>query len=219
MKKQKTRICKQCGAENPSELKYCQSCGNKIKSSKIKKVLAVVIAILLVLGFVGKRIQEKRQLEKIVNAYTPFIEIMVTQSKEVTGIVEQVWKDAIEKNDNPDTIQYTTYKVGSTTVHTNFNRALSNLYSDPEFASKVNLVTGYKEKLDEIYYVLLQKADRYPELVKKIETTYDLFGKIAKAVENPQGSLISYQTENRQLYSDMETALNSLTNESKKLFK
>lgn len=218
MKKQKPKICKQCGAENPPESKFCQSCGSKIKTHKKKKVFLIVVAILMVIGFVGKRINDKQQLEKAVNAYTTFVKLMVAQSKEVTGTTEQVWRDAIEKNNNPYTIKYTTHKVGSTTVHANFNTALSQLYQDPNFSSKVVLVKGYKEKLDDIYYILLQKTDRYPELERKIDTTYELFGKITKMVESPQGSLTTYQTETRQLYNDMDSALTSLSNESKKLF-
>lgn len=219
MKKQKTKICKQCGTENPPESKFCQSCGSKIKTGKKKKVLAVIIVILLVLGFAVKRISDKQQLQEAVNSYTAFVGLMMIQSKEITGTTAQVWRDAIERNDNPSTIKYTKHKIGSTTVHANFNTALSNLYSDPDFASKVALVKGYKEKLDDIYYVLLKKASKYPELENKINTTYELFGKIEKMVESPQGSLMTYQTETRQLYNDMETALHSLTNESRKLFK
>lgn len=218
MKKQKTKICKQCGAENPPESKFCQSCGSKIKTHKKRKVLTIVVAILLIFGFVGKRINDKQQLEKAVNLYTTFIRLMVAQSEEITDTTGRVWRDAIEKNDNPSTIKYTKHKIGSTTVHADFDTALSNLYSDPDFASKVVLVKGYKEKLDDIYYVLLKKAGKYPELENKLNTTYELFGKIEKMVESPQGSLMTYQTENRQLYNDMDSALTSLSNESKKLF-
>ncbi len=219
MKKQKSKICKQCGTENPAEAKFCQSCGSKIKPNKKKKVLAIVVAILLIFGFVGKRISDKQQLKKAVNTYTAFIGLMMIQSKEITDTTAQVWRDAIEENYNPATKKYTQHKRGSVTLHSNFNTALSSLYSDPDFASKVALVKGYKEKLDDIYYVLLKKASKYPELENKLDTTYELFGKIEKMVESPQGSLMTYQTETRQLYNDMETALHSLTNESNKLFK
>lgn len=219
MKKQKTKICKECGAENPPKSKFCQSCGNKMKTHKKKKVLAIVVAILLIFGFVGKRISDKQQLKKAVNTYTAFVGLMMVQSKEITDTTAQVWRDAIEENYNPSTKKYTQYKRGSSTFFDNFDTALSNLYSDPDFVSKVALVKGYKEKLDDIYYVLLKKASKYPELENKLDTTYELFGKIEKMVESPQGSLMTYQTETRQLYNDMETALHSLTNESNKLFK
>lgn len=52
MKKQKTKICKQCGAENPAKSKYCQSCGSKISPSvarKIFKWIFIVIAALFIL--------------------------------------------------------------------------------------------------------------------------------------------------------------------------
>lgn len=218
MKKQKTKICKQCGTENPAEAKFCQSCGSKIKTHKKKKVLAIVVAILFIFGIVGKRINDRQQLEKAVNLYTTFVRIMVAQSQEITSTTGRVWKDAIEENYNPATKKYTQYKRGSSTFFANFNTALSNLYRDPDFASKVALVKEYKEKLDDIYYVLLKKASKYPELENKINTTYELFGKIEKMVESPQGSLMTYQTETRQLYNDMDSALTSLSNESKKLF-
>lgn len=218
MKKEKVKICKQCGTGNPAKSKYCQSCGSKIKTGKKKKVLAVIIVTLLVFGFTVKRISDKQQLQEAVNAYTTFVRIMVAQSEEITGTTTQVWRDAIEENYNPSTKKYTQYKRGSSTFFASFNTALSNLYSDPDFASKVVLVKGYKEKLDDIYYVLLKKASKYPELENKINTTYELFGKIEKMVESPQGSLMTYQTETRQLYNDMDSALTSLSNESKKLF-
>lgn len=47
MKKQKTKICKQCGAENPPESKFCQSCGHKIKKPflfSVFKWICIVIA-------------------------------------------------------------------------------------------------------------------------------------------------------------------------------
>lgn len=52
MKKQKTKICKECGTENPAESKFCQSCGGKIAPSvarKIFKWILIVIAVLCVL--------------------------------------------------------------------------------------------------------------------------------------------------------------------------
>lgn len=52
MKKQKTKICKECGAENPAKSKFCQSCGSKIAPSvarKIFKWILIVIAVLCVL--------------------------------------------------------------------------------------------------------------------------------------------------------------------------
>lgn len=52
MKKKKTKICKECGTENPADSKFCQSCGNKISPSvvwKIFKWILMVIAVLCVL--------------------------------------------------------------------------------------------------------------------------------------------------------------------------
>lgn len=52
MKKQKTKICKECGAENPAESKFCQSCGGKIAPSAARKIfkwILITIAVLCVL--------------------------------------------------------------------------------------------------------------------------------------------------------------------------
>lgn len=218
MKKQKTKICKECGAENPPKSKFCQSCGNKIKTGKKKKILIIIIAIMLICGVAIKKVSDKQQLQESVNAYITFVRVMVTQSKQITSTTEQVWRDAIEKNYNSETLKYTKNERYTSTIFVSPSKALLKLYSDPDFASKVVLVKGYKEKLDDIYYVLLQKTDKYPELERKLDTTYELFGKITKMVESPQGSLMTYQTETRQLYNDMDSALTSLSNESKKLF-
>lgn len=47
----KTKICKQCGEENPADAKYCQTCGGKIKSAKsnVLKIILTIISIIVIL--------------------------------------------------------------------------------------------------------------------------------------------------------------------------
>lgn len=72
MKKIKTKICKSCGAENPTQAKYCQVCGKEIKStkSKVLKIVLTIIAIiaiifigLVVWAYYSFKADEKREAE------------------------------------------------------------------------------------------------------------------------------------------------------------
>lgn len=89
MKKQKTKICKQCGTENPPESKFCQSCGNKIKKHflfSVLKWLCIVIAVVctifvvfVVITFIKEQKAEEQQTE---TRYSEAFEKEISQIQE-----------------------------------------------------------------------------------------------------------------------------------------
>lgn len=89
MKKQKTKICKQCGTENPAESKFCQSCGSKIKKSfllSVLKWLCIIIAVIctifvvfVVVTFIKEQKAEEQQIE---SRYSEAFEKEISQIQE-----------------------------------------------------------------------------------------------------------------------------------------
>lgn len=123
MKKQKTKICKECGAENPAESKFCQSCGSKISTSVVRKVfklILIALAIIFIL-FVGL----------IVWA---FLEV----KKEDNQQVSTEYSQNIERN--------------NTTLHENYEQNTENSSSKPELseAERAEKEQLLKEKLSKL---------------------------------------------------------------------
>lgn len=89
MKKQKTRICKQCGTENPPESKFCQSCGSKMPSFVARKIFKWILIVLAVFGvlfvclfiwaFFKVKEEEKRQVE---STYSQAVENEIAKIQE-----------------------------------------------------------------------------------------------------------------------------------------
>ncbi len=119
MKKQKTKICKQCGAENPPESKYCQSCGSKISSSvarKIFKWIFIVIAALCIL-FVclvvwayystkaDAETEYKANMQRLQDMELEETQTNNEQTREETPIVENLQLTPEEREEKEKTLQ------------------------------------------------------------------------------------------------------------------
>lgn len=118
MKKQKTKICKQCGAENPVNAKYCQTCGGKIKSAKskvLKIILTIIsiIAILFVCLIIWAYYSTKADAEREYKANMQQLQDMSLeetqtnneQTQEETPIVENLQLTPEEREEKEKTLQ------------------------------------------------------------------------------------------------------------------
>lgn len=123
MKKQKTKICKECGAENPPKSKYCQSCGSKMSSSVGRKVFKWVLIVLAVLGLLFVCI---------------FIWALFEVKKEDNQQVHTEYSKNIEKN--------------NTTFHGNYEQNAENSSNKPELseAERTEKEQLLKEKLSKL---------------------------------------------------------------------
>lgn len=115
MKKQKTKICRQCGAENPAESKFCQSCGSKIAPSvarKIFKWILIVIAVLCVLfvcvviwAFLEVKKEDEANIQRLQDMTLEETQTNSEQTQEETPIVENLQLTPEERAEKEKTLQ------------------------------------------------------------------------------------------------------------------
>lgn len=115
MKKQKTKICKQCGAENPAESKFCQSCGGKIAPSvarKIFKWILIVIAVLCVLfvcvviwAFLEVKKEDEANIQRLQGMALEEAQTNSEQTQKETQLVENLQLTPEERAEKEKTLQ------------------------------------------------------------------------------------------------------------------
>lgn len=133
MKKQKTRICKQCGTENPPESKFCQSCGSKMSSNVARKIFKWILIVLAVLGVLfvclvvwayfntkaNAEREYKANIQRLQNMALEEIQMDNEQTQEETPIVEkpQLTQEEREEKEKALKSKLTELKISTDTFN------------------------------------------------------------------------------------------------------
>ena len=171
MKKQKAKICKECGTENPPESKICQSCGSKMSSNVARKIFKWILIVLAVLGVLfvclvvwayfntkaNAEREYKANMQRLQNMALEETQMDNEQNQEETPIVEKTQLTPEEREEKEKALKskLTELKISTDT----FNNV--NFYYP-----KAMPTNGTKFNINERTFVL--------PFIKGIDNTYAL---------------------------------------------
>lgn len=210
-------VCSECGADLKAEDTVCSKCGcpvlqkttqeehtqkvevTGIKLSKNPKkfvklgILAaiVAVAIIVVVNLVQQANNAKRVKEYGENL-TQVSSTMLTgaaQAETCGNLVKQVWYNAIYKEADAETDEYTRpdgYFVSD------FNTALSNLFADEEFTKDIEAIEDNQDTVRNMMKELTNPPEEYADAYEAVSDFYDSYLSFTNLVTNPSGSLTTF---------------------------
>lgn len=230
--------CVECGAELEDTATVCPKCGCPIpdeksveatvqnqakvtgvkmthKSKKMIGIIAAAIVILIVAVFGIRNIHN----EKVSKEYGENLELatitMLSGAADSEGcgnLIKSVWYNAIYEERDTETDPYTRphgYFVSD------FNVALSNLFSDSSFTSKIDQIKSNQNEVQSLMKELSNPPEEYEEAYSAISKLYEAYTSLTNLVIDPTGSLTTFSenfnnadTETSNCYSAMKLYLN-----------
>ena len=178
------------------------------KKKKKRKGTWFIPFIVLVLLFVVP-VMALLDDQEYTDNFNHVSEIYNSQLDNLNGTKElliKTWSNAIFKQRDPKTDPYT--RPNGVFV-SDFNTALENLYSDPDFAEKIQSMHDAKIELIQLRKELEDAPSRYEDLEPVILRYIDAIVDAITLVESPNGSLKDI-SEN---IGDAITELNNVTEE------
>ena len=235
-------LCEECGTEIPEGATECPKCGcpvseettgkqevepQKVELSKVsiqgpkKKTLAMIgialaaIAAIVVIAMMISKSNAQKKHEELLSTYqynlNQACDLMLSSAAEAESagnLIKKVWYNAIHDDYDSETYQYTKNT-------TDFNQALSNLFSDSEFSAKVAKIEQDRDTVAEYMKKLVNPPEEYTEAYAAIKQFYDAYYTLSECAVNPSGSLNTYSstfndadTDTVKYYKAMDLYLN-----------
>ena len=211
------RTCPECGAELEADATTCPKCGCPLTSnnessnpvevtvSKNAKrnfikiaIIAFIIIIIGAIGFVGYKATESKKAKETSETYYENLKDVTSTmlssaaSAESAGyLIKKVWYNAIYEERDSTTDKYTRpngYFVSD------FNDALSNLFSDSSFKSKISSIESSQEEVLSIMKDLQNPPEEYQNAYTALQSFYDDYLELTNLVTNPSGSLTTFSS-------------------------
>jgi hypothetical protein len=212
------RYCVECGAVLEDTMLVCPHCGCPIEdtqaqntnekpqkvevtgvklSNKIKKIVGIIVVLLIVGGMTAFGItqnQKKKAAEEYSNNLESATIAMLTGSSEAEtcgNLIKQVWYNSIYKEKDDNTDKYTRpngYFVSD------FNDALSNLFVDTSFCSKISSIEDNQETVNELMKELKNPPDEYKDAYDALTELYNAYISLTNCATDPSGSLQTYSS-------------------------
>ena len=206
--------CRECGAAFDPERPICPNCGcpsqeleveDCKKKGKKKKVIIPIILILVVVAIgIGINVyNQEKNAEEYYNTVEDVGEAMDESSNEIDEsqqLLLAVWNNAIWEENDPLTDPYV-YPNGVQVK--DFNEALSNLYSDEEFISDIEIINNSQKKLRKLKVKLENPPKEMKEKNEVILKSVDKYIEISMLVLDPSGNYYEVFQKFNDLYSDL----------------
>lgn len=218
----KKLICAECGIELEEGVEICPSCGCPVEqhteitnnapqqveiagvrmTNKIKKIalisgIALVLIVVVIFGVM--QIQKKKAADEAKKAKQEYITNLSTisftmligcgKAEDYGNLIKKVWSNAIYEKHDDETDKYTCpdgYFVSD------FNDALTNLFADSNFSSKIDDVSENQDAVNELMKKMKNPPEEYKEAHDKMSEFYDTYIILTNLVTNPSGSLQTY---------------------------
>ena len=217
-------VCPECGAEVDATATSCPKCGCPLTSNtsasapvevtvskNAKKnfvkiaLIALFIIIIGIVGFVGFKMSENKKAEAAAEAYYENLKdatstmLSSAVSAESSGnLIKKVWYNAIYKESDSTTDKYTRpngYFVSD------FNEALSNLFSDSSFKATISSIESSQDDVLSIMKDLQNPPEEYQNAYSALQDLYDSYLELTNLVTNPTGSLTTFSSN----FNDADT--------------
>lgn len=155
----------------------------------------VIIAAVVVFAFVANRNTEKAYAETIETCIDSMLNSAVKAEK-LCNLAHDVWYNTIFEKSDEKTDKYT--KVGGI-FRSDFNDALSDLYSSTETKQTLSQLESTSEYVERTYKELKNPPASYKDTYEEFEELCDCYFDFIDFAKSPSGSLTSY-TENLSQY-------------------
>lgn len=187
----------------------------KVKKKLNKKVIIIGAAAFVLIAIIALVAGITQYKQKQVSDYKAAIYALsysmisgAAEAEEAGNLVSNVWHDAIFESYDSDTFKYVGYTYGYKKYYYDFNTALSNLYSDSDFKSKISSIQAWQsvvtDKMKEMSDPPYGCEDGYAALVD----CYETFMSFTNTVINVSGSYNTFTSA----FSDADSAFMSCYN-------
>ena len=167
-------------------------------------VLAIIIAI-----FAGNKAKEQKLAEEAAQRSANYASTLETASftmllgaieaEEAGNLIKSVWYNAIYEEYDSETNKYTRPNG----YYVDFNDALSNLFSDYDFSSKVSSIESNQALVAGLMKDLKNAPEEYEDTYEAIKELYDAYTALTNLATNPTGSLQTFS----QNFNEADTAV------------
>lgn len=154
--------------------------------------------------------QEKEQsIADYQKKYNNLVSDMLGSGAELEtqgNIIVQVWNNAIFQKDDASTDKYT--KVNGKFV-SDFNDALGNLFSDPEFTQDMSQIISDRDQIKVDMKEMTNPPEGYEDAYQALKEFYEEYITFSDIVINCNGSLESFSNEFNESDSELIKKYNS----------
>jgi hypothetical protein len=122
------------------------------------------------------------------------------------NLIKSVWYNAIYEKSDDSTDKYTRpngYFVSD------FNKALSLLFSDESFSSDINDIESNQDTVQSLMKSLKNPPEEYEDACETVNDMYDAYIALTNLVTSPSGSLQTYSSNFNDADSEVLNTYNS----------
>ena len=155
------------------------------------------------------QLREKYSADLETATYTMLLGAI--EAEDAGNLIKSVWYNAIYEEYDAETNKYTRPNG----YYVDFNDALSNLFSDSDFKSKVSSIESNQELVAGMMKDLKNPPEEYKEAYDAIKELYDAYTALTNLATNPTGSLTTFSqnfneadTEVANCYDAVELYIN-----------
>jgi len=213
--KEDATICPKCGCPTDNDLRSPQKVevtSFKLKPKLSKKTQIIIAAIFaFVLIFVaGAILLQKANASKTSVDYAENLENIIytildgaVESETCGNLINSVWYNSIYQVSDTTTDKYTRSNYGNGSYYDDFNDALSNLFSDSVFQSRVSSIEENQKAVSNLMKKMINPPAEWEEAYADLKVFYDAYVELTNLVTNPTGSLTSFSSAFNTADSDL----------------
>lgn len=193
-------FCPECGKEISDTADRCINCGfaisnkfgsnrDNVKKKKKLPILIVIIAILLVGSFFGVKQYKSYTYQQNLNTVCYEIILSGAKAEECGNLVHDVWYNTIFEESDESTDKYT---KSNGSFNDDFNDSIEALYSDDDFADKIQEIKSEQETVLNLMKKLKNPTSDYANAYEYLNELYEEYINFTNMAINPKGNLQSF---------------------------
>ena len=227
------KVCAECGAELEENATICANCGcpvetpeetapQKVEVTNVslkrpskKKIIigAIIAAAVIILAVIGILIGTGVKANKAVKygdnlkSTSNLMLVGAAEAESCGNLIKSVWYNAIYEKSDATTDKYT--KSGYWFVD-DFNDALANLFSDEDFASRIEAIKSNQDSVGASMKDLGNPPDEWKEAYADLKVFYDAYLDLTNLAVSPTGSLQTFSSNFNDADSKASNAYNKM---------
>lgn len=217
--------CSKCGSELQNDMQFCPRCGSPIHTEeseivsaqgkthkkKRKGIISVIIIIALIAGAwllysENAKIDTYNKFVYLYNIMTDGAE----KAETANVLIVDVWRNNIYKTRDDKTDKFTRENDGNGGFYSDFNDALSSLYSDQSFKDDLEEIYTLQAEAGSLIKDLAKHPRSFDEEYSDFKDCYQMFVKFTNMSLTGNGSLKSFTDEHNELDNGLVDKLTEL---------